>query len=315
MIATLSALALTTLTPALPVGGDHCSATAKPSCSSSATLASATGGRDIVDTAVSAGNFNTLAAALKAGNLVDALKGDGPFTVFAPTDAAFAALPEGTLENLLEPENRGTLQAILTYHVVPGAVAAEDVVKLDNATTLNGQRVGIEVSEDGVRVAGATVTTTDIRCKNGIIHVIDRVILPNTQDIVGTAVAAGSFETLAAALKAAGLVEALKGEGPFTVFAPTDEAFAKLPEGTIASLLQPENRDELTSILKFHVIPGRVYSETAAKGAEVATLQGQKIRTRSENGKVFVNEAQVLSADIDTTNGVIHVIDSVILPK
>ena len=134
---------------------------------------------DIVDTAVGAGQFNTLAAALTAAGLVDTLKGDGPFTVFAPTDAAFAKLPEGTVENLLKPENRDQLVAILTYHVVPGKVYAADVIKLTGATTVNGSDVTIAVVDGGVRIDNANVVTTDIAASNGVIHVIDTVILPN----------------------------------------------------------------------------------------------------------------------------------------
>ena len=134
---------------------------------------------DIVDTAVAAGQFTTLAAALKAADLVGTLKGDGPFTVFAPTDAAFAALPEGTVESLLKPENRDQLVAILTYHVVPGKVTAADVVKLDEAKTVNGSKVAIRAENGNVRINDATVVKADIGASNGIIHVIDTVILPN----------------------------------------------------------------------------------------------------------------------------------------
>lgn len=134
---------------------------------------------DIVDVAVSAGQFNTLAAALDAAGLVETLKGDGPFTVFAPTDDAFAKLPEGTIETLLKPENKDQLVAILTYHVVPGSVMASDVVELDSATTVNGADVAIKVSTEGVQVDNAMVVKTDISASNGVIHVIDSVILPN----------------------------------------------------------------------------------------------------------------------------------------
>jgi uncharacterized surface protein with fasciclin (FAS1) repeats len=136
--------------------------------------------QDIVDTAVSAGQFNTLAAALEAAELVETLKGDGPFTVFAPTDEAFARLPEGTVENLLMPENRDQLIAILSYHVVQGKVVAADVVKLDRATTVNGADVTITVADSGVRVDDANVIATDIAASNGVIHVIDTVILPGS---------------------------------------------------------------------------------------------------------------------------------------
>ncbi len=136
--------------------------------------------KDIVDVAVAAGQFNTLAAALTAAGLVDTLKGDGPFTVFAPTDAAFAKLPEGTVESLLKPENIDKLKAILTYHVVAGAVKAKDVVTLTEAKTVNGASVAIKVADGSVMIDNATVVKTDIDASNGVIHVIDTVIIPKS---------------------------------------------------------------------------------------------------------------------------------------
>jgi uncharacterized surface protein with fasciclin (FAS1) repeats len=134
--------------------------------------------KDLVDTAVAAGQFETLAAAIGAAGLVETLKGEGPFTVFAPTDAAFAKLPAGTIETLLRPENKDRLTAILTYHVVPGRVMAADVVNLDEAETVNGKMVDISVDGGAVMLNDATVTATDIAASNGVIHVIDTVILP-----------------------------------------------------------------------------------------------------------------------------------------
>ena len=134
--------------------------------------------KDIVDTAVEAGSFKTLAAALKAADLIETLKGKGPFTVFAPTDEAFAKLPEGTVETLLKPENKEKLAAILTYHVVAGKVEAKDAVKLKSAKTVNVASFMIKVSDAGVMVDKAKVVKTDIQCTNGVIHVIDAVILP-----------------------------------------------------------------------------------------------------------------------------------------
>ena len=134
--------------------------------------------KDIVDTAVAAGDFKTLAAALNAAGLVDTLKGAGPFTVFAPTDAAFAKLPAGTVEDLLKPENKEKLVAILTYHVVSGKVMAKDVVKLTEAKTVNGKSVKVMAKGGKVMVDGANVVRTDIQCSNGVIHVIDSVLLP-----------------------------------------------------------------------------------------------------------------------------------------
>jgi uncharacterized surface protein with fasciclin (FAS1) repeats len=135
------------------------------------------------------------------------------------------------------------------------------------------------------------------------------------KDIVDTAVDAGSFKTLVTAVSKAGLVDTLKGKGPFTVFAPTDDAFAKLPAGTVQELIKPENRDKLTAILTYHVIPGKVTANDVVKLTEAETVQGSSVDIKVENGKVYVDGAQVVKADILTSNGVIHVIDSVILPE
>jgi transforming growth factor-beta-induced protein len=269
----------------------------------------------IVETAVAAGNFKTLVAAVQAADLVETLSGKGPFTVFAPTDEAFAKLPAGTVESLLKPENKAKLVAILTYHVVPGTVKAAEVVKLKNAGTVNGQRVGIKVDGAKVTVDGAVVTATDIDCSNGVIHVIDRVILPVEGTVVDVAVKNGSFNTLVAAVKAAGLAEALSGKGPFTILAPTDEAFAKLPAGTLEMLLKPENQNSLIEILSYHVVPGvAAYSDAVVKMTEIPTLLGSPIAVKVVGDKVMLNGATVVAVDVQASNGVIHVVDAVLLP-
>jgi transforming growth factor-beta-induced protein len=277
-------------------------------------MATMQAGPDIVDIAAGAGSFDTLVAAVKAAGLVEALKGDGPFTVFAPTDEAFAKLPEGTLENLLKPENKALLTSILTYHVAPGKVMASDVVKLSAAKTLNGQQVDVKVKGKTVMIDGAKVVTTDIKARNGVIHVIDTVILPSNDNIVSTAKSAGAFNTLLAAADAAGLVETLTGKGPYTVFAPTDDAFAKLPAGTVESLLKPENIDQLRAILTYHVVPTRVFAADALKAGKAKTVQGSNVMIAMKGDSAYVNGAKILTTDIDASNGVIHVIDSVILP-
>ena len=269
---------------------------------------------DIVQTASEADSLKTLVAAVQDAGLVDALKGPGPFTVLAPADAAFAQLPEGTLEELLKPENKKRLVEILTYHVIPGKVTAAEVAKLSAAETLNGQRVDLKSTEGKVTVDGTRVVAEDIECSNGIVHVIDQVLIPSSKDLVETAAAAGDFNTLLAAVQAANLAGTLQDGGPFTVLAPTDEAFKKLPPGTIKSLLKPENQDRLVEILKYHVIPGRVYSDAALKAGHAKSLQGNTVAFKDSGLGVMANEAQVVAANIDTANGVIHVIDAVLLP-
>ena len=268
---------------------------------------------DIVDTAVADGRFTTLAAALGAAELVETLKGEGPFTVFAPTDDAFAALPEGTVETLLLPENKQLLTDILLYHVVAGKVMAADVVNLTEAETVLGQNVNIKVDMGKVYINESVVIITDIETSNGVIHVIDAVLLPK-EDIVNTAIEDGRFTTLVAALGAAELVETLKGEGPFTVFAPTDDAFAKLPAGTVESLLLPENKQQLIDILLYHVVAGKVMAADVVTLTEAETVLGQNVSIKVEDGKVFINDSEVIITDIETSNGVIHVIDAVLLP-
>ncbi len=300
----------------------------------------------IVDVAVANGSFETLVAAVTAADLAETLSGEGPFTVFAPTDDAFAALPDGLVDALLLPENKDTLAKILTYHVVSGAVMAADVTDGDVAT-VEGQTVALAVGE-GVTVNGANVIIADVPASNGVIHAIDAVLLPPDVDaaallapveeamveeemveeemtdeemtdesaevgtIVDVAVANGSFETLVAAVTAADLAETLSGEGPFTVFAPTDDAFAALPEGLVEALLLPENKDILVQILTYHVVSGEVFAADIADG-DVATVEGQTVELSTADG-VTVNGANVIIADVPASNGVIHAIDAVLLP-
>ena len=308
--------------------------------------AEATENGTIVEVAVAAGDFNTLVAAVGAADLADTLSGEGPFTVFAPTDDAFAALPDGIVDALLLPENKDALTSILTYHVVSGEVLSTDLTEGDVAT-VEGQSVAIGL-EGGVTVNEANVIIADVPASNGVIHAIDAVLLPPDVDaaallesgddmsddeaaeddmaedemaeddmaegatIVDVAVEAGTFTTLVAAVEAAGLVDTLSGEGPFTVFAPTDDAFAALPEGLVEALLLPENEQLLVDILTYHVVPGVVLSTDLAEG-DVETVEGQTVAVSLEGG-VFINDAEVVAADVEADNGVIHVIDAVLLP-
>lgn len=294
------------------VGANVYAADAPCPLSSQSTCQSA---HDIVATAVADGHFKTLATALTKAGLVKALQGDGPFTVFAPTDKAFAKLPKETIESLLKPENKKQLQAILKYHVVAGKVPAAKVVKLTNAETLNGNSVIVKAKGGTVMIDGAKVVKADIACSNGIIHVIDSVILPPSKNLAETAIKDGHFKTLVAAAKAAGLVPALTGNKPLTVFAPTDEAFKKLPEGTVADLLKPENKDKLASVLKYHVVAGRKFASDVVSKKKIKTLQGSKARVTVSGGQAMIDGAKILKTDIRCSNGLIHVIDSVILPK
>jgi len=276
--------------------------------------------KDLVDTAVAAGSFTTLATALKAAGLVDVLKGEDSFTVFAPTDDAFAALPAGALEALLK--NPEALKTVLLYHVVPGKVMAADVAKVKSVESAAGLPLAVTVADGKVMIGDANVTAVDIEASNGVIHVIDKVLLPPepqaaqasaaAMDLVDTAVAAGNFTTLATALKAAGLVDVLKGSDEFTVFAPTDKAFKKLPPRTLKALLA--NPERLKTVLLYHVVPGRLAAVDVAKSKQLETAAGITLPVRVRNGHLLVGGATVTTPDVEAANGVIHVIDTVLIP-
>ena len=287
-----------------------------PGTDAATPLVTPTSEGTIVETAASVKDFSTLVAAVKAAGLVDALNSAGPFTVFAPTNEAFAKLPEGTVEFLLKPENKATLVQVLTYHVVPGRITAEKIVTMSSAPTLEGQRLDIAVNDGKVTVDGATVTKADINCSNGIVHQIDAVILPVGDTIVEVASKNGSFKTLVAAVGAGGLAETLSGKGPFTVLAPTDEAFAKLPKGTVEMLLLPENKDKLVAILSYHVVPGvAAYSDAVVGMKQLPTVEGSTIPVTVDGSTVKLGDAKVIAVDVEASNGVIHVIDTVLIPS
>ncbi len=273
---------------------------------------------DPIDTAEGAGNFTTLLAAVDAAGLTDTLRGRGPFTIFAPTDAAFAALPSGVVEALLADTD--ALRAVLLYHVVPREVRSGEVVTASGSSTLQGERLGFTVRAGSAYVDDARVIQPDIDTSNGVIHAIDSVLVPSAvniakllaDDLVDTAISDGRFTTLVSAVQAAGLEDTLRGPGPFTVFAPTDAAFAALPAGTIPSLLR--DIPTLSEILLYHVVSGEVYATDVVTLSSATTVQGQPVAITTSGASVFVNEARVTITDVQASNGVIHVIDAVILP-
>jgi transforming growth factor-beta-induced protein len=278
---------------------------------------------DIVRTAATAGTFKTLVNLLVAADLTDALKGDGPFTVFAPTDEAFKKLPKGTLETLLKPENKEKLQAILTYHVVPNKpnfnLSAPASDRAFPFKTLNGQVVQVVKDGHGLTVNGISIVKANIPCKNGSVQVIEGVLMPPEKkeagnSIVAVAEKAGKFKTLLAALSAAELTDVLGGDGSFTVFAPTDEAFAKLPKGAVENLLKPENRKDLVNVLKYHVVAAKLPAKVLAATEGIRMLQGEKVRVGFRDGRLTINDSGVLKTDVTADNGVIHVIDAVLMP-
>ena len=271
----------------------------------------------VVDVIVNSPDHNTLEVAVIAAELADDLSGPGPFTVFAPTDAAFAALPAGVVDALLV-DPTGNLAQILLYHVVSGTALSTSLTDGQTITTLQGEDITVTIGMNGVMINNATVVAADILADNGVVHVIDAVLLPPapepTNTILDIVVNSADHDTLEAAVIAAGLAETLSGDGPYTVFAPTDAAFAALPAGTIEALLA--NTGELMNILLYHAASGTVLSTDLTNGQTIPTLTffPPLVVTIDANG-VFINNAMVTVADIIADNGVVHVIDAVLLPQ
>ena len=271
------------------------------------TNAAAGQGRDLATVARAVGLTKLLACVAATGLELP----KGPVTIFAPTDAAFDALPKGTVEKLLRPEGKATLRTILLQHVVEGRLGSAEVLNQRGLATLAGQQLAVDFAAQ--TVGGGGFVATDVPFDGGIVHVVDRVLLPETRSIAAIAVADKSLQTLVAATKAAGLAEQLGGDnGPWTVFAPVDSAFAKLPKAALQDLLQPENRDALVRILGLHVVPGRIAARELLQKQKLTTLMGAPIEARLVDGKLTVGGARLIANDIQAKNGVIHLIDTVI---
>lgn len=295
---------------------------------------------NIVQLASSVPELSTLVTALKAAGLVDTLSGTGPFTVFAPTNRAFEDLPQGELKRLLE--DKAALTKVLTYHVASGAVYARDLKNDEKIPTVEGSDVRAFIEDGGRRVIieggerhnYAEVVKADNKASNGVVHLIDHVLLPPrappgpapgpspsaNRTIVDLAVADRDLSTLVTALKAADLVATLSGAGPFTVLAPTNRAFEKLPRGVLEHLLRPENKKELAEVLTYHVAAGAVQAKQLHKYERIATVEGANVTVVETAPDVVFeggergNYARVEKADVEASNGVVHVIDEVLLP-
>lgn len=268
---------------------------------------------NIVETARADGRFNTLLTALVATGLTETVA-QGNFTVFAPTDDAFNALPAGVLNNLLA--NPAALANILLYHVVAGTVDASQVVASKSLKTANQSRFTVTVSGSGVRINSSNVLITDVRASNGIIHVIDRVLTP-PQNLIDTATAAGNFTILLSAINALGLREVLANYPGITVFAPTDQAFGNLPAGTLNALLAEPGLVQLRRIILYHLIGSEVLAENIQNATSRRTLNDLSLLFNVSSAGVLINNTvQVTTANLFLANGgTIHVINNVLLPN
>ena len=270
--------------------------------------------KDIVETASSDNNFSTLVAALNKANLASTLKGDGPFTVFAPTNTAFSQLLSDLGFSSLDDVPVETLKSILLYHVVSGKILSTDLK--DGyismlSTGPGGNYLSLLVDAKDVKLNASTnITQANLDASNGVIHVIDKVLLPPT--VVDIASENPDFSILVEAVVKADLVNTLSGTGPFTIFAPTNEAFQNLFTSLGVSGISDLTKDQLTPILLHHVVSGNVRSTDLASGS-VATLNGD-INVMVSSRVTIDSDVHVLAADVQGSNGVIHVIDNVLLP-
>jgi uncharacterized surface protein with fasciclin (FAS1) repeats len=279
--------------------------------------------KDIVDTAAANGGLKTLVGAVQGAGLESTLRGPGPFTVFAPTDAAFGKLPSFLVAKLVTEPYKAELGLILKYHVLSGSVKAADVLgKTSSPATVGGAKLAIDGNGGKVVINGmANVSTPDVSASNGIIHVIDGVLLPSIVDTaVGYDDGTTKFSTLVTAVTAADLAGTLSGPGTFTVFAPTDKAFADLKAalGETAFNAILADKAKLQKILKYHVLASTVYAKDVAPG-QVATVEGGSITIAASGSDVTIADstpakAKIVLTDLPNSNGVIHVIDKVLLP-
>lgn len=283
------------------------------------SFSSASAQESLVDIAASYPQLSTLVSVLQQSGLDAALQGPGPFTVFAPTNQAFAAIPATTLERITaDPQ---TLRAVLGYHVVAGALVASNVANTSAATTLHGEDLVFRSLNGSVTAGGATVTAADLMATNGVLHFIDRVLLPPSLaigtpeevDSISSIIAQEPrFSTLATALEASGMLSALSMDGEYTLFAPTDQAFARLDPATLEALLA--DPEALRSVLAYHVLVGRAIGADLVNIDRAQTLEGSGVNISVEAGNIRVDGATVTILNLIASNGVIQGLDSVLLP-
>ena len=275
-----------------------------------------------MNTAIANGNFKILVKALQVTDLVNTLQSSGPFTFFAPTDAAFAKLSPGFIDELLKPENKLVLTRILAYYVVSGNLTTTAIKALHppiQATNIVGQSFLVTNDGSHLKVNNATVIIADVFATNGVIHAIDTVLLSPTdlKNIFITISENGNFRFLAECVLATGLSQTLQTGGPFTLFAPTEIAFAKLTPEILIYLLSPQNRDFLVRILLYHLIPSNL-TAAAIKAlnppVEIKTLNDHSLSVTENGNELLVNGARVLITDVFATNGIIHGIDTLLIP-
>ncbi len=279
--------------------------------------------QDIIVNASKLTNLSTSVALIDSSDLTPTLKSVGPYTVFLPSNSAFDNLAEGTIENLLNPENISELSTILTYHIVTGEHNSGNLENGEELTTVNGQVIKITKVNGSLKVNGALIENEDIISKNGVIFVIDTVLMPAPEtvelqaeqvSVVENLARTSNLGTLLSSLNSTLLSEDLESEGPFTIFAPTDSAFGKLPAGTLDSLLEEENESYLIKLLQHHILETEYVREDLIDGLSLKAASGLDIVVSRSENSLEVNGALVIS-EIQAKNGVIYILDKVLTPR
>ncbi len=272
----------------------------------------------ITQTAVNTPDLSTLVAALTEAGLADTFNASGNYTVFAPNNNAFSEI-QSTVDQLLAADDKSALTDVLQYHVIDSVVFSRELRAKQTVTTLSGDELVIRSVGGAVYVNGARVVTADVLASNGVVHIIDQVLVPNTfGNIAETAQENSNLSTLVAAASAADLVGALSDEtANYTVFAPTNAAFADI-QSTVDSLLAAEDKSALVGVLQYHIVNREVFASQLSDGQVITTLSGETLTINISGGSVTLvgedSTATVVNADILTTNGIVHVIDTVLLP-
>ena len=280
-----------------------------PNSSKLSTLSKSSSDRSILEAANAAG-LNTHVDLIQLAEIE--LPKNEYLTVFAPSESAFSKLPDEIVKHLTSPDGRDTLRSILTYHIAPNTMRSSDLLNTRALQTLNGQSVSVSI-DNAITIAGAAIEATDIPFNQGVIHIIDTVLIPQSQSILDIASNTDQLSTLVTAVQSAGIQDQLSSQnGPWTVFAPANSAFASLPTGVLDSLLKSSNRAELIDTLGLHLVPGRIPSNELLANKKARTFFGQTIDFALSDGQLTVQDAKILQADIQASNGVIHIIDSVI---
>lgn len=291
-----------------------------PPAPSETSPAAPSGPVDLVSTVAQTAELSSLRLAILSSGLNEALSSTGPFTLLAPSNEAFARLDKQTLASLLAPENQPALAAIIAHHVLPGRLSASDLARLASAPSLSGQRLEVRRGPSGPIIAGGSISVADISASNGVIHIIDCVLLPTTRDIRATLEASGRFGRFLALLDALDDDELIPPGAQVTLLAPTDGAFDALSNEAVAMLKTRRNRDALRALVENHIIPERLTASQAVAQSPIRTAHGSVLRATSDaEGHLRLqftekDSANILAADLDTTNGLVQVVDALIVP-